>query len=87
MTDSELSQEFSRLIRRSGRWRDSRPNELLDRSARFVSDCVQVYSPDSTDYGDYLTARHGLGQVQGQQEWQRFSELRALHEDNVRRIH
>lgn len=78
MTDSEFSEEFSRLVRESGRWQDTRPDEMLMRWEQFVDECERGYSNDSVDYGNDLTVRDGLERAFGYPELQRFPELDEL---------
>lgn len=76
--DAEFRDAFSDFLKKSGRWRDAEPEELLCRWSEFVDSCERGYRNDAQDYFDELTARDSLERAMSEAELQRFFELAEL---------
>lgn len=75
---TNFEEEFSSFIRASGRWRDTTPEALLGRWARFIDDCEQGYPHDAEDYFNDLTSRDSLEDAPTSEELQAFPEMQQL---------
>lgn len=76
-----FEEEFSRLVRARGRWRDYSPEPLLGRWRTFVEECEQGYRHDSEDYFNDLTARDSLEFALNCKDLSRFPEMDQLRRE------